>query len=303
MAQSYGTQTAAVYVRFFPDVVRTVTLDSAFTLDSLGDRLGIYKAFRQGFEKMCQRQGFCDAEKSIEELGIVLKKLRVNPVHGLLTPKSLYFLAIDLTVAKNLTVALRKAAREDDFGGLKMLVEKKSAGDVEQFQNPMFFSLGLRLATVCLEIEFPYSPTDCECEQRAKYDTSLLNGVSSKLFAPFFATEIVGNDFCIGWPRLPSGVQYESLVPPKSDFIGTENVPVLVLAGELDLVSPVEDGRRVAERFANVRFGVIANTGHVVGFLSECARQLIFEFIATATFPNTTKCLDPASQPLALAGI
>lgn len=301
--QSYGTQTAALYIKFFPHALRTVTLDSAFTLDTLGDRLSFYRAYRQAFAKVCQRQGFCNAEKSIEELGIVLEKLRINPVQGSLTTKGVYSMATDLSIAKNFTMALTKAAREDDFDNLNKLQQERIAADVAQFQNPMVSSFGLSLATSCLEIDFPYSPTDCECDQQAKYDADLLNSVSSKPFAPFFALEIAGGDRCIGWPRLPVDVRYESLVPPKSDFIGAKNVPVLVLAGELDLTTPVENGRRAARRFANVRFGVVGNTGHAVGLLSECARQLVNEFIASASFPDTTKCSDPASQPFAVFGL
>ncbi len=91
-----------------------------------------------------------------------------------------------------------------------------------------------------------------------------------------------GGDACIGWPNItaPQPVRAKGALP---------NVPVLVLSGDLDAISPDAHGEQVAARFADATFVSVPNTGHVPDLEpSGCVTGIVDRFIRTGTTGSTT---------------
>lgn len=63
---------------------------------------------------------------------------------------------------------------------------------------------------------------------------------------------------CLTWPR-PTG-RYEPPVPPGAE---APDVPVLVVAGEMDDVTTPHEGEVVAELFPDSEYFEARNAGHV----------------------------------------
>ena len=59
------------------------------------------------------------------------------------------------------------------------------------------------------------------------------------------------------------------------------NVPTLVLAGDLDIWCPLEEGRDVAAQFPGSRYVRVAEAGHGAVFYSQCAVGTVSRFIET----------------------
>jgi pimeloyl-ACP methyl ester carboxylesterase len=60
------------------------------------------------------------------------------------------------------------------------------------------------------------------------------------------------------------------------------NVPVLVISGDLDSNTPVEQGRAAAAAFPHATFAIVANAGHPPA-LSPCGGALGIEFVEKLT--------------------
>jgi pimeloyl-ACP methyl ester carboxylesterase len=62
----------------------------------------------------------------------------------------------------------------------------------------------------------------------------------------------------------------------------TSNIPVLILSGNLDPVTPPQWGEEVASRLPNSKHVVIANGAHTPDGLTnfECVDQLMQEFLS-----------------------
>jgi pimeloyl-ACP methyl ester carboxylesterase len=56
------------------------------------------------------------------------------------------------------------------------------------------------------------------------------------------------------------------------------NVPVLVMSGDLDSNTPIEQGRAVAAKFPHATFAIVANAGHTPA-LDPCGVALGVDFV------------------------
>jgi TAP-like protein len=107
-------------------------------------------------------------------------------------------------------------------------------------------------------------------------------------FAPFTVTEWVNAveyyDDCIKWPR-PSRV--DPPVPPDAVY---PDVPVLVLAGDLDSLTSPEGAIDTAEAFPNSTYVEGANMTHVtaVGDYGRCTSDIVVRFVRTHDAGDTS---------------
>jgi hypothetical protein len=121
-------------------------------------------------------------------------------------------------------------------------------------------------------------------------------GLPARTFAPFSTAEWISMDAytetftsCIGWPAPvhndPPIVKEPPLVPPT--------IPVLVLGGDLDTLTPAFAGGRVVaqDMGPSARFVSVPNTTHVTALLdaNRCASVIVRRFVAA---PHDLQGLD-----------
>ncbi len=176
--------------------------------------------------------------------------------------------------------ALRAAARGrlEDLERLTAQVQD-AAVDVP----PELFSTGLHATTLCAESDVPWPdatalPADREqalAQVRAQLTPGRLGG-----FEPATAVENGLADTCRRWPPLereptpPTGA-----LPP---------VPTLLLAGELDLATPLEDAREQLRHTPKGTLVVVPRMGHSLLSLdpSGCALRAAERFLAGRRVPG-----------------
>ena len=97
-------------------------------------------------------------------------------------------------------------------------------------------------------------------------------------------------NLCLPWPVPSAAHPLGEPVPPGTVFPG---VPVLVLSGDLDSLTPPAQGAQAAALFPGARQVVVRNTFHVtaLGDLAYCASDLVQRFVSTLSAGDTS-CAD-----------
>ena len=103
------------------------------------------------------------------------------------------------------------------------------------------------------------------------------------VFRPFDFVTALDTDLlklCERWPAAPTRRDFGPGPAP--------NVPVLLLEGEDDLRTPVENAARVAAMFPQARMYVVPNTGHSVlgADQSRCAERAFARFFSGGRMPR-----------------
>jgi pimeloyl-ACP methyl ester carboxylesterase len=117
------------------------------------------------------------------------------------------------------------------------------------------FSIGMHLSVVCAE--------DVD-----RIDDTAMASVKDTLIGTKYADQY--RRLCAGWPR--GAVPAAFYAPIKGDM------PVLLLSGGLDPVTPPRHGEQVAQWFTNAQHLVAPNQGHIVSGV-PCAPELLHKFI------------------------
>lgn len=286
---SYGTRAALVYLRQHPEHVRTVILDSVAPL-SLLLPLYVPRDSQRAMELLlshCEKDEACakrypELRSRFETLLAQLKeapvKTRVeHPLTGV--PE-------DVTITRTgLTAALRGLLYMPEAASLVPLVlDRATQGDWRPFiaihQNMSAgasgnLSQGMFLSVVCAE-DAPYIAE--EAIVREAKSTWLGDSMVRDMLKP-----------CAFWPRGELPKDYRE--PVKSD------VPVLLLSGELDPVTPpswAEEARRTLTNSLHVTLPGVGHGASSVG----CARALMTDFVTRGTVTGLEpRCGDGLKRP------
>mgnify|MGYP001816404715 CR=1 FL=1 len=279
---SYGTRAAQVYLRLFPDRVRTVVLDSVVP-QSLA--LGTEHAAKLDQALYRVLEG-CDAEPSCseafpataEKLTSLARALRENPAEVTIEhpttgqplsftfdrdvlASSLRFLAYSSDTQAMLPLLIHEAEQENRFDRLASQMLIATAGLQQSI------SQGMELSVMCAE-DFPWYG------QNTAEGDFLMGNLLTR------AAEIQ----CGIWPR--------GEVPDGFHEPVTIDVPVLLLSGELDPVTPPEYGDRVAAHFPDAMHLVARGQGHIVT-TRGCAGDVVSEFIIAGSSADLdTVCME-----------
>ena len=272
---SYGSLVAERYALSHPARVRGLILDSV--VDQRGvDALLVHNmaAVPRVLRAVCEE---------VRCRGDVAADLRAALAFGaddVALLDTLVALSLGEPRLDEIPAALRSAGRGRLEGLERLTAEvQESAADVP----PALFSTGLHAATLCAESDVPWPdatalPADREqglAQARAQLTPGRLGG-----FEPATAVENGLADTCRRWPPLeqaqatPTGA-----LPP---------VPTLLLAGELDLATPLEDAREQLRRAPAGRLVVVPRMGHSVLSLdpSGCALRAAERFLAARRVPG-----------------
>ncbi|MEJ8568149.1 alpha/beta hydrolase [Elongatibacter sediminis] len=282
---SYGTRAAQVYLRQFPDRVRTVILDSVVpqTLalgtehaEKLDEALG--RVLEGCADDAACRSAYPDARLRLAEL---MQRLDESPAtvtidhpstgqpHTMefdreMLAATIRFLTYAAETQALLPLLIHEAGTTDDFSRLasQLLI---TAGSLTES-----IAQGMELSVVCAE-DFPWFPSPDEGRDGTEY---LLGDSMMR------ASRIQ----CSIWPtgEVPDGFHD----PVESD------VPALLLSGEYDPVTPPEYGDSVQAHLSNSLHLVARGQGHSVTG-KGCLGDLVSEFIASASPAELdTSCIE-----------
>lgn len=279
---SYGTRLAQAYLRRYPERVRSVTLDGLVpTRLVLGSEHA--EKLDRSLEKLfaaCAADPPCAAQ--------------FPDLHGAFRELKAMFAGRQQTV--QVTDPRTGIARELEFSGdtlagaLRFLAyqpesqmkipylvhEAAATGDPTRLASQLLMvmedmedmiAIGLNFVVGCSE-DWPNWPADLDSSG------TLLGNAMAELYARV----------CAWWPAGEADPDFHR--PFDSD------VPVLILSGELDPVTPPEYGEEARAQFSNSKHIVAAGRGHMV-LTNHCIRSIAAEFIERASVRELdTACLD-----------
>ena len=276
---SYGTRVAQQYASTYPGHTRSIVLDGVVPNElvvggefatTLEDALGLQSA-------QCRENRACAERYPTDmraQLRTVMATLRETPVEvdyrdsrtnlarrDTITADAVGSLAFMFSyvpqTASLLPLTIDEAAH-GRYAPLMSLVQMSA----EQMQGQM--SRGMQWSVVCSEDAGRYTPDP----------NSTGTIIGSELSAAFFAP-------CAQWPHVPAPAAFNR--PFASDL------PVLLLSGELDPVTPPRYGEQVAAHLPHGRHLVLKGQGHNVSAIG-CLPKLLGQFLETAD----AKALDAA---------
>lgn len=279
---SYGTRVAQQYAATYPQHTRTVVLDSVAS-----NSLVVGGEFARTFEDAltlqstkCQQLPACRERFPTdlrEQLRTVMTQLEESPVevdyrdartgkllHDSVTADAVGGLAFMFSYAPqtaSLLPLMIDEAAHGRYAPLMSLVQWST----ETMQSQM--TRGMQWSVVCAEDADRFRPdptTD---------DTIIGSEVAEIFFAP-----------CSVWPH--------GTAPADFHQPFTSDLPVLLLSGELDPVTPPRYGDEVVANLANGRHLMLEGQGHNVSG-AGCMPELLGQFIDSADAKSLdTKCLD-----------
>lgn len=302
---SYGSYFAQVFALRHAALVRTLVLDGADALE--GPDLPWYPnyapAMREKFNLACARDAACSAlpGDSLAHIAAALQRLRARPFTAQApgAGSSLRFTADASALAtvmfaaspafasvRELDAAARAFSGGDQLPLLRLMAETLSSVDSrDPTHSPQKFSAGLAAAVSCLDppqifdMRLPPAQRLLQREQviaareHAKADAYAPFSFAEYRAMPLDYTFI---DQCVRWPAAAA-----PLIVPAHPY---PDLPVLVISGELDNMTPVADGVLTASHFSHAHHVIIANSFHVnalPGARSDCAAILVRRFIET----------------------
>src|SRR3954452_12687865 len=150
----------------------------------------------------------------------------------------------------------------------------------DQAQESSADDEGRFLATTCIESRLPWKP-DAPLAGRPAALRAQLAALAPQLlpFPPTLVATFSAEPACVAWPPTAQPTPVSRQAPP---------VPTLIVTGREDLRTPVEDARRTAADYPNVRLLTVPDTGHSVlsRDLSGCADRRVGAFLAGAPVAN-----------------
>ncbi|MDX2415910.1 MAG: alpha/beta hydrolase [Xanthomonadales bacterium] len=275
MGVSYGTRAAQVYLRLFPETVRSVTLDSVVPMQlALGqEHAQMLDRSVQTVFKDCSENESCNSlfPHQAEELSSLFAQLRnepqqitiINPVSG--EPQEMRLTADTLGVA----IRFLSYASETQAMIPLLVHEALTTGDLTRLASQALLimtglnemlSKGMELSVLCSE-DYPYM------DLSADYSHTLMGNLM---------LEIVGLQ-CGIWPRGEVAEDFHQ--PVVSD------IPILLMSGERDPVTPPSYAVLAAKTFPNSLNLVAPGQAHSV-MKNICLRDITTEFIEKGSVEN-----------------
>jgi pimeloyl-ACP methyl ester carboxylesterase len=316
---SYGTFFAQAFAGRHPQRLRSLVLDAAWPV--VGADPWYPEAALQAnaaFDLGCARSAACAAlpGTSMDRIRSLLAALRLDPVSGsapdgdgrpqpvTADARGLAYVmfsnASGPLVYRELDAAARAWSAGDTAPLLRLVAENQTgAASAGARTPPRAFSAGLFAAVSCADYPQIFDPTAPPATRRRQVDAAIAakQADDPDLFAPFTISEFLAlpQDYsvvrlCLPWPRPAAAHPPAQPVPPGTPFPG---LPVLVLSGEFDTLTPPAQGAQAAALFPHAAQVVLRNSFHVtaLGDRDGCASAIVRRFVASLV-PGDTSCAD-----------
>ena len=301
---SYGTKVALAYALRYPARVDRMVLDSVAEVDGPDPFYrDSFQAVPRALRTLCRGERCPWTPDAVADLTGLVDRLargrirgRVIDRHG--RPRVRRLTRADvfsILIAGDFDPVLRaafpgsvSAALHGDPVPLLRLGRRAAAIDAEPPPNPRPFSTALYAATTCEESPLPWDrSTPPDPVERHRQAAARAAQIPDSDFEPFDRATSLASDvlnLCGRWPT----------APPAPDFGPgpLPDVPVLLLEGEDDLRTPVENAQRVGAQFPQSSLVVAPATGHSVlgNDLSGCTDRAVRSFFQEQ--PVDTRCLN-----------
>jgi len=281
---SYGTRAAQVYMRLFPDRVRSVVLDSVApqTL-ALGSEHAI-KLDRalQRVLTSCQADKVCnEAYPDVgDSLDLLIQRLDESP-ETVTLPHPLTGIPFTFEYDRDAlasTIRFLTYSAETQAMLPLLINEAASTGNYQRLASQMLITAssltdsitpGMELSVICAE-DFPLFPPD----DGSSRDSEFLMG-----------------DSMLKASRIQCGIWPRGEVPANFHEPVVSDIPTLLLSGELDPVTPPEYAEEVSAHLSNSLHLVAPGQGHSVTGRG-CTGKLVSDFIIAGHFDELeTDCL------------
>jgi pimeloyl-ACP methyl ester carboxylesterase len=299
---SYGTFFGQVFTARYHQMLRSVTLDSAYPVVEANPFYPLMiPAAKEAFDLSCARGIACHRAapgESWARIGQAARYLRAHPVVGrtrdpfgdvttthigVFELSELVSLAgADSGVYRELDPAIRALLRRHDPVPLLRLTAQEI--DPTAGSGPVAsFDAGLYQATTCLDYPQPFLYSSSLRQRKAEYARAVAR-LAPDAFAPFTVREWITEpeeefDACLDWPapaRPDPPITTPAPYAPRS-------LPVLVMSGDLDSLTTPAEGRWTAREMGpSSRWILFRNDTHVNAMDDTfgCAQGLVRQFIA-----------------------
>ena len=303
---SYGTYFSQTFAVRHRERVRAVVLDAAYAVEGFDPWIRQQSiSQRYAWPEVCRRTVGC-SEDVLATLGRWAVELDRNPLVGvgvdadggrhrvrvdgaalgqIVGDGSYYY-----TIYRDLLAALRAHERGDSEPLLRIAAEDlpfTGGGPVRDYSE------GAYAAVACHDYPTLWDVSASIPERRRQYAAARA-ALEPDAYAPFpndiwlrslyINQQVKG---CIEWPapRYP-----DPPVPPGATY---PDVPVLVLYGDLDVITPLGDSEAAAALFPNSTLVVVRNVNHVTALADYpgCAVGIMRRFL-TALAPGDTSCAE-----------
>ncbi|RLV50722.1 alpha/beta fold hydrolase [Nocardioides mangrovicus] len=297
---SYGTYVAQSFLSRYPGRLRSVVLDSAYEARDLDPwyRTTPTTAHR-AFDIVCRRAAHCHGS-TWRRLGRTVRRLRrhhdgrdvtalVNIVNDA---------GYDTYPYEHLDPALRAYLRHGDLRALRRLYARDIAEDYSDYvRTPAsYYSDGLYFAVACSDYPQLFDMGAAPAQRRQQLDASIA-ALPADTFAPFTTREWLRMlpytetyTACLDWPTPTHAAD-----PPVPDGASMDatGVPVLVLNGELDSLTPAVGGAHVAAQIGPAAQAyVAANNVHLVALdATTCGARVVRRFLTDPRRRPRAGCL------------
>ena len=281
---SYGTRVAQHYLRRYPDLVRTVTLDGIVPTDAI---LGpeVAPAAQQAVNAIlarCQQAPDCAATfpHVAQTLADLLKKLSLRTsMVTLADPRTGVQRTMEFSNVQ-LAVALRLHSYSDISAALlPYLITEAAAGRAEAMAAQALLvardlgdqmANGMHNAVVCTE-DVPFFTPEALADP----------AISASFMGEAFVKTL--QSMCAVWPR---GILDADFHQPLQS-----NKPALLLSGENDPVTPVRFGEHAKQGYANGLHIVVPQQGHGQ-VTSTCLAKVFTQFVVDGSVSHLdTACV------------
>jgi pimeloyl-ACP methyl ester carboxylesterase len=255
---SYGTFVAERYALAHPDRVARLVLDSVVRDDGVGLALELPNMHRVGVVL---------GAATARDLAKVVARRKNGPelLNALVT------MSVADPTYPGVASALDAAAQGRD-PELNALVARWQA---DHGTSAEALSQGLHASTLCAEIPMPWGGPGTTPAKRAPAVERAVARLTVKQVYPFDRATASGNGLvktCVWWPPTPA--------PPRPAARAFPSVPVLLLAGDRDLSTPLPWAQYEAKR-TDGKLVVVRGAGHSVQLraVSEAGRDAVRAFL------------------------
>jgi pimeloyl-ACP methyl ester carboxylesterase len=291
---SYGTKVAAQYAARYPSHVEGLILDSVVRPDGPDPfHRSTFAATRRVLDELCSNDD-CKGITSdpTGELAKVVTRLTQHRLRGTvvnghghrlrMSMDDLDVLQIALggdanpTLRAELPGSVHSALRGDGTPLLRLAARAEGLNEINGLQTPSSGdSDALFVTTRCEETLFPWD-RNADPSTRARQATAAAKLLSAASVRPFNQNVALQGELiplCVGWPVASPAPAATGPLP---------QVPTLVLEGQADLRTPLEDGQAVANQIPGATVVAIPHTGHSVlgSDLSQCGTNAVTAFFA-----------------------
>ncbi len=281
---SYGSVLSQHILRDYGEHVRSVILDSVVPLDSsyiTRIPINAERAIQQLFEA-CQGEDTCARRYPQLEASFfdVVARLNQKPQNVSASAQA-WGPSYDILVTGDMVVRLLYLSLylPDALDVLPRYIDQLARGHDEWIS---FYPVGFTNPTISDGMNFSIICAEDGVFDLAEIDTIGVNPAISEVM--FNASPKLYYTLCPYWDVAP--------LPARARLPVQSAVPVLLLSGEFDPITPAGFAEEVAQGFRTHYNYTFPNTGHSIYFNNRCAREIVTDFLAAPDDRPAADCLE-----------